>query len=83
MASAEYVQYQVTLEWDEETRQMVAVVDTLDIGDCGEDTESAIAWLHKMVEFHVECLIEEGNQLPDSDEGEGFYIRTPVPAHAR
>lgn len=80
--NAEYVQYKVCLSWDEETSQMDAAIPTLGIGDCGPDTNAALDSLREMVSFHVECLLDEGEQLPESDEGVGVYIRVPLPVRA-
>ena len=80
--AGEYVQYKVCLTWNEETNQMDAAVPTLGIGDCGPDTNAALDSLREMVSFHVACLLDEGERLPESDEGEGVYIRVPLPVRA-
>lgn len=77
--AGEYVQYKVCLTWDEETSQTDASVPTLGIGDYGPDTNAALNSLRQMVSFHVECLLDEGEQLPEPDEGEGVYIRVRLP----
>ena len=80
--STDFVQYKVCFTWDEETSQMVADIPTLDIGDCGPDTNTALNYSREMAAFHIECLLDEGEQLPESDEGEGVYIRVPIPVRA-
>ena len=80
--NAEYVQYKVCLTWDDEASQMDAAVPTLGIGDYGPDTNAALDSLREMVSFHVECLLDEGERVPESDEGEGVYIRVQVPVRA-
>ncbi|MDE2838014.1 MAG: hypothetical protein OXL97_10990 [Chloroflexota bacterium] len=80
--NAAYVQYKVSLTWDEETNQMDAAIPTLGIGDCGPDTNTALDYLREMAAFHIECLLDEGERLPESDEGEGVYIRVPLPVRA-
>lgn len=80
--NAEYVQYKVCFIWDEETSQVVADIPTLGIADYGPDVNTALNYLREMAAFHVECLLDEGERLPESDEGEGVYIRTPLPVRA-
>ena len=80
---AAYVQYKVTFEWDEETRQVSAIADAIPIADYGDDAASALERLCDLMAFDFEGVIEAGQTLPESDEGEGLYIRTPLVVHAR
>ncbi len=79
---AEHVQYKVCLTWDEETGLMVADIPALGIADDGPDTPTALDSVREMALFHMECLLDEREQLPESDEGEGVYIRVQVPVRA-
>ena len=79
----DYVQYRVTFEGDEEARQMCAIAEAVPIADQGKDAASALAWLCEAIAFHLEGLMEEGDALPESDEGDGLCIRTRLVVHAR
>ena len=83
MASAEYVQYQVEVKWDEETQQMEARVPSLCVGANGPDKSTVLVWARETAEFHVEGLLEAGFPLPDSDVGDGLYIQVKLPVRAR
>lgn len=69
-------QYQVKLIRDRETGQVVAKIPALDIADYGADSQAAIQRLRKMAAFHLECLEQEGEPIPeDKHTGEGLYLR--------
>ena len=70
-----FAEYRVCLFRDEETDLIVADVPTLGIADDGPDAPAAFESVREMALFHIECLLDEGEQLPGSDEGEGVYIR--------
>ena len=78
-----FVEYKVCLSWDEETSQMVAAIPALGISDYGPDTNAALDNLRQMASFHLECLLEEGEQVPgESDEDAGLFIRVQLPSRA-
>ena len=78
-----FYEYRVTVERDAETRQIVAQVPALDIGDYGADSEEAIRRLQEMAAFHLESLTAEGRDIPEEvSDGEGLYLRVRLPAHA-
>jgi predicted RNase H-like HicB family nuclease len=77
-----FVDYKIDVFWDEETKQVVVDAPALGIADCAPDVNEALEYFREMATFHVECLLDEGEQLPESDEGEGVYIRVPLPVRA-
>ena len=79
---AGFIDYRVVVSHDEETGQTVAEIPALGIADDGSDANTALDNLCQMATFHLECLLDEGEQVPESDEGEGVYIRVQVPVRA-
>ncbi len=80
----DYCEYKVELLWDPETKQFTAEVPTLGIADYGSTVEETLQSVRDMIVFHIECLIEEGEVVPEELEGgEGTYVRVRRPlAHA-
>lgn len=83
MATNELLAYWVKLSRDEATNLVVAEVPALGIADDGVDEQEALHNIHKMVEFHLDCLSEEGQPIPvETREGAGFYLHVRRPARA-
>lgn len=83
MASTSYLEYKVRMSKDRETGLIVAEAPTLGIADDGKDERQALSNLQKMVVFHLECLMEEGQNFPvEKRRGEGYYLRVKQPVHA-
>jgi predicted RNase H-like HicB family nuclease len=83
MASNELLAYWVTLSRDEATNLVVAEVPALGIADDGIDEQEALANIETMLEFHLDCLIEEGQSIPvETRTGPGFYLHVTHPARA-
>ena len=80
--AGDFAEYRVCLSWDEETGLVVADIPALGIADDGPDATTALESVREMALFHIECLLDEGEQLPEPDEGEGVYIRVQVPVRA-
>ena len=64
MAGTSYLEYKIQVFKDSETGLIVAEAPTLGIADDGRDEREALSNLQKMVVFHLECLIEEGQAIP-------------------
>lgn len=83
MPEEAFYQYRVVLSQDEETGQVVALVPALDIADFGADAQEALKNVQEMIAFHLECLLEEGQIIPEERLAtEGVYVRVRLPAHA-
>lgn len=54
----------------------VTQVPSLGISDYGETIEEALANTEKLVKFHVESLIEEGEAVPTPDDIKNIIITT-------
>lgn len=77
-----FVDYRIDVSWDEETEQIVVDAPALGIADCAPNVNEALECFREMAKFHIECLLDEGEQLPESDEGEGVYIRVLLPVRS-
>ena len=78
-----FVDYKVSLLWDDETALVVADVPALGIADDGTDAPTALDSVREMAAFHIEGLIEKGQHIPEEpDQGEGVFIRVRVPVRA-
>jgi predicted RNase H-like HicB family nuclease len=62
------LRYRVVVTKDEETGCVVAEVPALGIADQVADVQGALINAKAMVAFHVECLREEGESIPPSEE---------------
>ena len=81
--SKEFADYRVCLSWDSETKLVVADIPALGIADDGPDAPTALDSVREMAEFHLECLAEEGSEVPmETDVGEGVFIRVRFPIRA-
>lgn len=60
-----------------------ALCPALDIADDGDTVEEAIANIKKTIEFHLECLVEEGKEIPSPTSSQGFLtnVQVSVPAN--
>lgn len=54
----------------------VTQVPSLGISDYGETIEEALANTEKLVKFHVESLIEEGEAVPAPDDFRNIIVTT-------
>ncbi|MSQ06317.1 MAG: hypothetical protein EXR54_07390 [Dehalococcoidia bacterium] len=83
MANQTFCQFRVRLLKDKETGQVVAEVPTLGIADYGLDSQEALTRLQRMVSFHLECLLAEGQLVPrEKRSGKGLYVQVPYPLNA-
>jgi len=63
--------YRVLIEkeaYDDNTSVYVTHVPTLGISDYGPTLEKALQNTQKLIQFHVESLIEEGENVPAADD---------------
>ena len=79
----EFHQFQVIVQRDHKTGQVVAEVPALDIADFGIDSQEALDRLREMLTFHLECLVSEGKPVPlEEPQAEGLYLRVRLPVGA-
>jgi predicted RNase H-like HicB family nuclease len=62
--------YRFLVTKDQETGSVVAEIPVLQIADFGADVPEALDRLKAMVEFHLECLLEEGKPIPTGEDPE-------------
>ena len=73
--------YRVVLETDEETREIVASLPTLNYtADFGGTVEEALARLQELATGFIETLRAAGEPIPPSDpvSGRGLYLSVEV-----
>lgn len=79
--------YRVIIEPDWQTGTgkpgFTAYVPKLGIADDGYTVEEALKNIRSLIKFHLECLIEEGADIPQPDYQEAFITTTSVPLSPR
>ncbi len=78
--------YRVIIEPDEETGTgkagFTAFCPTLGIADDGATVEQALRNIKRLITFHLDCLVQEKQEIPSPDHEEGFVttvrIETPL-----
>lgn len=74
--------YRIVVEPDEEVGTgkpcYTAHCPTLEIADFGETIEQALINIKKLIKFHLECLIQEGSEVPPQDKEEGLITNLKV-----
>ena len=79
--------YRVIIEPDEETGTdkptFSAYCPTLGLADYGDTVDEAIQSMTKMIIFHLDCLKEEGQKIPNPDSKIGFITSIQVPFTGR
>ncbi len=83
MRTTQYIEYRVKLSTEKDSGMTIAEVPTLGIADQGKTPLEALTNIRKMVEFHLDCLLEEGSSIPTEKRGaEGFYLKVRHPVRA-
>jgi len=75
--------YRVVLETDEETREIVASLPTLNYtADFGGTVEEALSRLQELASGYIETLQAAGESIPPSDpvSSQGLYLSLEVEA---
>ena len=72
--------YRVIIEPEVVKSQTVynAYCPTLELADYGDTVEAALKSMRSMMKFHIECLIEEGQLVPQPDHPESFVSMTSI-----
>lgn len=70
MGASRMLQFRVEVSRDPVTGSVVAEVPGLGIADQGADVPEALANIKTMVAFHLGCLQEEGETIPDGEGGD-------------
>ena len=80
---AGFIDYRVVVSHDEETGLTIADIPTLGIADDGLDANTALDNLCQMAAFHIECLVDEGKQIPrEPDRESRIFIRVRLPSRS-
>lgn len=74
--------YSVIIEPDTETGTnkpvFSAYCPTLGLADYGNSIDQAIKRIKKMIEFHLDCLVEEGKKIPQPNTTQGIFTHVQV-----
>lgn len=71
--------YRVLIEkesYEDGTPVYVTHVPALGVSDYGLTVEEALANTEKLIKFHVECLIDEGEAVPAPDDLNTIFVTT-------
>ena len=61
-------------QYENSTPAYVTYVPTLGISDYGPTLEKALDSTQKMIKFHIECLIDEGEPVPAPDNPNNIFV---------
>ena len=74
--------YRIIVEPDTETgterKGYTATCPTLGIAADGDTIEEALGNIKSLVQFHLKCLKEEGEEIPEPDRVEGLVTNLQV-----
>lgn len=83
MGQGRALSYRVVFIRDPETGSVVGEIPALQLADFGVDVPEALERLQAMVNFHLDCLVQEGKGIPTEEREEaGFYLRVTPPPDA-
>lgn len=78
-SNAKIFSYRVFIEkeaYEDGSPVYVTHVPSLGISDYGETIEEALANTEKLIKFHIESLVEEGEVVPTSDDITNIIVTT-------
>lgn len=72
--------YRIIIEPEKMGRKTVynAYCDTLGLADYGDSVEEAVKNIKSLMKFHIECLLEEGIEVPAENTDEELIMSTKV-----
>lgn len=74
--------YRIVIEPDKETgterKGFTAYCPTLGIADDGATVEESLKNLKSMIRFHLKCLLDEGEKIPEPDIEESFITNLKI-----
>jgi len=82
---AKVLNYRVIIEkehYDDGTPVYTAYVPTLDIADYGDTIDKVLFSLKDGIELAIECLVDEGKDVPVDNFEESIIVNTQVPIPA-
>ncbi len=82
---AKVLNYRVIIEkehYDDGTPVYTAYVPTLDIADYGDTVDKVLLSLKDGIELAIECLVDEGKNVPVDNFEETILVNTQVPVPA-
>lgn len=75
--------YRVIIEPEKMGKKTVynAYCETLGLADYGNTVEEALKSMRSLIKFHIECLIEEGKEIPHENTDQELITTTKVSIH--
>ena len=72
--------YRIIIEPEKMGKKVVynAYCDTLGLADWGYSVEEAIKNIKSLIKFHLECLLEDGTEIPTENIEEELVASTKV-----
>ena len=72
--------YRVIIEPEKMGKKTVynAYCEALGLADYGDSIEEAIKSMRSLIKFHIECLIEEGKEVPQENIDKEFVTSAKV-----
>ncbi len=72
--------YRIIIEPEKMGKKVVynAYCDTLGLADYGDSVEEAIKNIKSLMKFHIECLLEDGLEVPTEDIDKELVMSTKV-----
>ena len=75
--------YRIIIEPEKQGKKTVynAYCQTLGVADYGDSIDEAIKNIKSLIKFHVECLLEEGLEVPQENTTHELIASTTVSIH--
>ena len=75
--------YRIIIEPEKQGKKIVynAYAPSLGLADYGDSIDEAIKNIKSLIKFHVECLLEEGLEIPQENTTEEIITSTKVSIH--
>ena len=80
---AKILSYRIIIEPEKQGKKIVynAYAPSLGLADYGDSIDEAIKNIKSLIKFHVECLLEEGLEIPQENTTEEIITSTKVSIH--
>lgn len=77
---AKVLNYRIIIEPEKQGKKTVynAYCPTLGVADYGDSIDEAVKHMKSLIKFHIECLLEEGLEVPPEDITSGVVTTTKV-----
>lgn len=72
--------YRIIIEPEKMGKEMTynAYCPTLNLADYGYSIDEAVKNIRSLIKFHIECLLEDGQEVPEENTNEEIITSTKV-----